>query len=449
MSMNMSESEQTLDGLAARVVNLSTTLTAALQESNSPLPSFSQDAPESLSPAPEVQGPRLQLIETLMKMLHLATGPSEFMIQQCLFPNVDGLTVDFLNRFGIWHLVPLDGSASYTEIAAAIHLPKQTVRRFLKQAFSMFLFREENPGSDRIVHSAASAYVARDAARSAFIGHCMEDVRPAAAVGVDALQKFYIGLEEHSEEQEHCPTYLASDKGKVRGMSYWEFADTYEEPGKPRGYRAERFALAMKALSQTQLTAQVLEAFDWESLEGATVVDVGGSTGHISALLAKAHPRLKMIVQDLPDIEVTFNEVIASSELRSRISFHAHDFFQPQTLSADAYLFKSIFHDWSDKYVVQILRNLLPVLKSGVHIIIFDNIIPPDYDESGKPIVPLPTRRILGAIDLQMFVNHNSKERNASDWAEVIKRADDRFELNGFHTVIGSPMGIVHVVFKG
>ncbi|KAL7943599.1 O-methyltransferase domain-containing protein [Trichoderma barbatum] len=444
----MDQSNLTLEGLAVRVLNLTTALTTALQEHNSPQPSFSRDAPDFLSPAPEVQGPRLQLVETLTKMLHLATGPTEYLIQQCLFPNADGLIIDFLNRFDIWHLVPLNGSASYSEIATAIQLPEETVRRFLKQALTMFFFLEESPGSGRILHSAASAYIARDAARSAFIGHCMEDVRPAAAVGVDALQKYYVGRKEHSEDQEHCPAYLASDKGKVRGMSYWEFADTYEEPGKPKGYRAERFALAMKALSQTQLTAQVLETFDWESLGDATIVDVGGSTGHISALLAKAHPRLKMIVQDFPDVEASFKELITSSEFASRISFHAYNFFEPQTLIANAYLFKSIFHDWSDKYVVQILRNVLPVLKPGVHIIIFDNIIPPDHDEHGKPVVPLPTRRLLGAVDLQMFVNHNSKERKASDWTEVIKRADSRFEVKQFHTVVGSPMGIIDVVFN-
>lgn len=175
---------------------------------------------------------------------------------------------------------------------------------------------------------------------------------------------------------------------------------------------------------------------------------VGGSTGHISLLLAKAHPKLKLIVQDFPDVEPSFNEVITSTEHASRISFNAYNFFEPQTLTADAYLFKSIFHDWSDKYVVQILRNLLPVLKSGVHIIIFDNIIPPDHDEQGKPVVPLSTRRLLGAVDLQMFVNHNSKERKASDWTEVVKRADSRFDLKGFYTVVGSPMGIIDIVFN-
>lgn len=83
----MDQSDLTLESLAARVADLTTTLTTALQERNSPQPSFSQDAPDLLSPAPEVQNPRLQLVETLTKMLHLATGPTEYLIQQCLLVN--------------------------------------------------------------------------------------------------------------------------------------------------------------------------------------------------------------------------------------------------------------------------------------------------------------------------------------------------------------------------
>jgi hypothetical protein len=55
-------------------------------------------------------------------------------------------------------------------------------------------------------------------------------------------------------------------------------------------------------------------------------------------MLAKAHPKLKIIVQDLPEAESAFNERIGTSELASRISFQTYDFFTPQTVSADAYM---------------------------------------------------------------------------------------------------------------
>ncbi|KAF3767133.1 hypothetical protein M406DRAFT_255018, partial [Cryphonectria parasitica EP155] len=37
---------------------------------------------------------------------------------------------------------------------------------------------------------------------------------------------------------------------------------------------------------------------------------------------------------------------------------------------ADVYFFCAIFHNWSDTYTVRILRNLIPVLKPGVKIVL-------------------------------------------------------------------------------
>lgn len=34
------------------------------------------------------------------------------------------------------------------------------------------------------------------------------------------------------------------------------------------------------------------------------------------------------------------------------------DFFTEQTITADVYYFKSIFHNWADKYCIKILQNL-------------------------------------------------------------------------------------------
>jgi hypothetical protein len=60
----------------------------------------------------------------------------------------------------------------------------------------------------------------------------------------------------------------------------------------------------------------------------------------------------------------------------SRISFSHHDFFSPQTVSAKAYIIKSIFHDWSDEACVRILKALLPVLKNGAHVLVGESLMP-------------------------------------------------------------------------
>ena len=64
-------------------------------------------------------------------------------------------------------------------------------------------------------------------------------------------------------------------------------------------------------------------------------------------------------------------------DLSSHVTFTAHDFMTEQPVKgADAYLFRWIFHNWSDKYCLKILRNLIPALKDGALIIVNDNCLP-------------------------------------------------------------------------
>lgn len=77
----MSHENLTLEGLAGTVSELTAVLTNGLKAANFPQPSFAPDAPAQLPPSPDIQGPRLQLVEALMNMLHLAMGPSEYFLQ--------------------------------------------------------------------------------------------------------------------------------------------------------------------------------------------------------------------------------------------------------------------------------------------------------------------------------------------------------------------------------
>lgn len=52
------------------------------------------------------------------------------------------------------------------------------------------------------------------------------------------------------------------------------------------------------------------------------------------------------------------------------------DFFTQQPVTADVYYFRSIFHNWADKYCIRILQNLVPALKPGARIVIHERILP-------------------------------------------------------------------------
>lgn len=121
----------------------------------------------------------------------------------------------------------------------------------------------------------------------------------------------------------------------------------------------------------------LVNAYPWATMGTKVFVDIGGSHGRMSIALAQNVPSIECIVQELPEV-VTEGESKIPSELRGRVKFMAHDFFTEQPLKgADVYFFRWIFHDWSDKYCINILQNLIPALKHGARVIISDRTVPP------------------------------------------------------------------------
>ncbi len=142
---------------------------------------------------------------------------------------------------------------------------------------------------------------------------------------------------------------------------------------------AKRFAGAMATFADGMSISPSLLAKDypWASIgNGAgTIVDVGGSKGNISVALAQNVPSLRFIVQDLPGAMQGAKDTIPSA-LASRIEFMEHDFFKDQPVKADAFLFRMIFHNWSDECVIKILKATVPGLKVGSRIIVNDYLVP-------------------------------------------------------------------------
>ena len=139
--------------------------------------------------------------------------------------------------------------------------------------------------------------------------------------------------------------------------------------------RAQRFAGAMSSTSLASLNA-LCNYFDWKSLpENSTVVDVGGSQGHVSFHLAENFPHLRFVVQDLARVVEKAHQKIPAN-LKGRVKFMAHDMFTHQPVrDADVYLFRYVFHDWPDKYCLKILRMLRSALKKGARVVIQDHIL--------------------------------------------------------------------------
>lgn len=115
-----------------------------------------------------------------------------------------------------------------------------------------------------------------------------------------------------------------------------------------------------------------------------------------------------------------------------------HDFFdaQPQT-SASVFLLKQITHDWSDRYVTQILQRLRDAATPTTMLMLIDTIVvhpcpSPSVTIPGGSLPPPPSPLLanLGVAnasthfaDLSMFVHFNAQERTLKHMVELLAGA--------------------------
>jgi trans-aconitate methyltransferase len=140
--------------------------------------------------------------------------------------------------------------------------------------------------------------------------------------------------------------------------------------------RASRFGRGMQIFTERPQfnLAYTTDYYDWESLGKAQVVDVGGSSGHVSLALARKFNNLSLTVQDM---EQMVANVTVPEDVQGRVEFMIHDIFSPQPVQdADVYYLRWIMHNWSDKYCILILSALLPALKPGAKVIIHESVMP-------------------------------------------------------------------------
>jgi hypothetical protein len=260
-------------------------------------------------------------------------------------------------HFQIASHVPLDEPISFTSLASKCNLHEHDLRRIIRYtSIHHRVFSEPKKGY--AAHTAASKFLLQNPIAGDLMGLTFEECWPAHSRALEAMAKT-------SEEANVTGYALANDTA----LSTFDFLATKPE-------RAKRFAGAMSSTSTASLD-NLCNNFEWASLpQGGTIVDVGGSQGHVSIHLARKFPHLKFVVQDMPAVIEGAAEKIPE-DVRKRVDVIAHDVFTAQPIKeADVYLLRFVMHDWSDKYCVEVLRALIGALKKGAKIVIQDHLLP-------------------------------------------------------------------------
>ena len=133
----------------------------------------------------------------------------------------------------------------------------------------------------------------------------------------------------------------------VHGADPWEYrARDHEE--------SEIFDRAMTDLTRASARA-LLDSYDFGRF--GVVVDVAGGRGALIAALLGEYPSLRGVLFDQPHVVAGAAEILAAAGVADRCEVVGGDFFDAVPPGGDAYVLKSIIHDWEDEEATSILRT--------------------------------------------------------------------------------------------
>ena len=160
-------------------------------------------------------------------------------------------------------------------------------------------------------------------------------------------------------------TGKAQNETKDGGASM--FGELYSKPE-----RLEQFMEAMAGISAGNFQA-FANTFDFARYK--TLCDIGGATGQLSVLVAKAHPHMRCVSADLPAATAIAARKIAASGVGDRVSAQPLDFFADPLPKADVITMGMILHDWNLEKKLSLIRAAYDALPPGGALVAIENII--------------------------------------------------------------------------
>jgi hypothetical protein len=189
----------------------------------------------------------------------------------------------------------------------------------------------------------------------------------------------------------------------VHGMNSFEYFA--RDPDISRGFNQRMSEGTTAALPA------VLAAYDFSRF--ARIVDVGGGNGTLVAGILSAHPHMTGVVCDSASGLAEAPDVLRAAGVADRAETAVIDFFESVPGGGDAYVLKSVIHDWDDARAVTIFKNCRRVIPDDGTLIVMEAVAPPCADGSE------PARSIAMA-DLNMLVNTGGRERTEAEFHELL-----------------------------
>ena len=207
---------------------------------------------------------------------------------------------------------------------------------------------------------------------------------------------------------------------ELYGVTAWDWRAAHPEEN-------AIFNAAMTGLS-AGMVESIVAAYDFSQIR--SLVDVGGGEGALLAAILTANPDMRGVLFDLPHVLTGAGEVLQTAGVTDRCELVAGSFFETVPPGADAYILKSIIHDWDDGSALAILQRCRAAIPESGRLLLVEHVL--------KPVnQPDPAR----FSDLNMLVMLGGQERDPDEFERLCAGA-------GFRLTTIIPTASTHSVIE-
>ncbi|KAF4414984.1 Sterigmatocystin 8-O-methyltransferase [Fusarium acutatum] len=365
------------------------------------------------------------VIEHATQVKYLVHDPHSF-LTELVAQQQQYHCIAWLCHFDILSKIPQPPeSIAYSDVATGAKVPLSKLQSVARMAMTTGLLCETKDG--KLSHSTLSAQFVANVHMKVQLLHILNQTVPLMTGLIQATEKWG----ETSATNETAYNIVHNTE-----LSFFEHLKT--RPDLNEGFQAY---MKSRAVSHTGSNVEhLLNAFDWKALGQAQVVDIGGSSGSTSVILATAFPLLNFVIEDLPEPIENAKTRLSDlpSDIRSRIEIKAYDFFTPQPIkNADVYLLRTILHDWPDADAIKIIQGIVAAMGPSSRLLIMDMVLP-------KPGFGSVTfEAALRQKDLTMIQCFNAQEREVEEWNALLTKADPRLKIQAIERPAGSELSVI------
>jgi orsellinic acid C2-O-methyltransferase len=163
-----------------------------------------------------------------------------------------------------------------------------------------------------------------------------------------------------------------------------------------------------------RVAREVLRLIDFSAAR--CIVDVGGGHGELLSAILRAHPDARGVLFDLPHAIDCAAAALESAGVGERCECVAGSFFDGVPAGGDAYLLKSVLHNWDDERCAAILRRCREAMSPRARLYVVERVVPERLGTSARD-------QSIARSDLNMLVALSGRERGEAEFGALLRAA--------------------------